>query len=77
LFVSPVIFAPEMIPEKARVVYFLNPMAGTLLAFRSCLFQTFPFPVWQFGYSIVTTVFLLFVGVRLYRRTEVYISDRL
>lgn len=77
LFVSPVIFSPEMIPEKARIFYFLNPMAGTLLAFRSCLFQQFPFPVWQFSYSVGLTLLLLVIGTRMYRRTEVYFAEKL
>jgi len=77
LFVSPVIFAPEMIPERVRGVYFINPMAGTLLAFRSCLFQQFPFPLWQFAYSSGLTALLFFVGARMYRRAESYLADHL
>jgi lipopolysaccharide transport system permease protein len=77
LFVSPVIFAPEMIPQRGRVIYFLNPMAGTLLAFRSSLFHDFPFPVWQFTYSVVTTVLLLVVGIKMFRKAEIYFADKL
>lgn len=77
LFVSPVLFAPEMIPERIRIVYFLNPMAGTLLAFRSCLFQQFPFPLWQFAYSSGLTALLLLIGTRMYQRAESYLADKL
>lgn len=77
LFVSPVIFAPEMIPEKGRFVYFLNPMAGTLLAFRSCLFQKFPFPFWQFIYSLFLSLILIVIGVVMYKKTEIYLADKL
>ncbi len=77
LFVSPVIFAPEMIPERFRVIYFINPMAGTLLAFRSCLFQQHPFPLGQFAYSAALTALLLFIGARIYRRAESYLADHL
>jgi lipopolysaccharide transport system permease protein len=77
LFVSPVLFAPEMIPEKGRIIFFLNPMAGTLQAFRSCLFHGYPFPGWQFAYSVFMTIALLAVGITMYRRAEVYFADRL
>jgi lipopolysaccharide transport system permease protein len=77
LFVSPVIFSPELIPEKARALYFINPMAGTLLAFRSCLFHPFPFPAWQFLYSGFLTLTLLALGIRIFRRTEAYLVDAL
>jgi lipopolysaccharide transport system permease protein len=77
MFVSPVIFAPDMIPEKGRVIYFLNPMAGSLLAFRSCLFAEFPFPVWQWAYSVAFSVAALLFGTRIYGKAEAYFADRL
>lgn len=77
LFVSPVIYAPEMIPERARLFYFVNPLAGTLLAFRSTLFAPEPFPVWQWIYSVVFSLAVLIVGVRMYRAAESQFADKL
>ena len=77
LFISPVIYSPEMIPSKAQVIYFLNPMAGTLLAFRSCMFNDFPFPFLQWGYSVAFSFVILIVGTTMYRRAEVYFADKL
>ncbi|MBR8826625.1 MAG: ABC transporter permease [Gomphosphaeria aponina SAG 52.96 = DSM 107014] len=77
LYISPVIFAPGLIPEKARYLYFLNPIAGTLLAFRSSLFNDFPFPTWQWIYSIIATIVLLAIGLILYQRVEAFIADKL
>ena len=77
LFISPVIFAPEMIPESVQFLYFANPMAGTLLAFRSCLFYNFPFPVWEFIYAFAISIVLLFGAIKLYGKTESYFADKL
>ena len=77
LYVSPVIFAPGLIPSAARIIYFLNPIAGTLLAFRSCLFDDFPFPWWQWIYSIIATLLLLAIGTVTYKRMEAFIADKL
>lgn len=77
LYVSPVFFAPGLIPEKGRLIYFLNPIAGTLLAFRSVLFNDFPFPLWQFIYSIIATIVLLVIGLIIYQRVEAFIADKL
>ena len=77
LFVSPVVFAPDMIPEKGRIIYFLNPMAGTLLAFRSGLFHDFPFPLWQFAYSSVMSLLLFTISLLVFRRVDIYIADKL
>lgn len=77
LFVSPVIFSPDLIPQRAQLIYFLNPIAGTLLAFRSCIFNDFSFPLWQWAYSVVFSFLILFVGTTMFRRAEVYFADKL
>ncbi|MBI5055283.1 MAG: ABC transporter permease [Nitrospirae bacterium] len=77
IFISPVIFAPDMIPARGRFFYFLNPMAGTLLAFRSCMFSDFPFPVSQWAYSAVFSCVILVIGTIMYRHAEIYFADKL
>ena len=77
LFISPVIFAPEIISARAQIIFFLNPIAGTLLAFRSCLLHNFHFPFWQFIYSCCFTILLLIVGTVMFRRAEIYFADKL
>ena len=77
LFVSPVIYAPDMIPPSARFVYHLNPMVGTLLAFRSVFFGDFPFPLEQWLYASAVSVVLLVVGLRVFQRAEVDFADKL
>lgn len=77
LFVSPVLYSPDMLTARAQIIFFMNPMAGTLLAFRSCLFGEFPFPLWQWIYSVCFTLFAVVVGTTMYRRAESYFADKL
>ncbi|MGE5340710.1 MAG: ABC transporter permease [Candidatus Omnitrophota bacterium] len=78
MFVSPVIYSPDALASRgAKIFYFLNPAAGMLLAFRSCMFHDFVFPVWQFAYSCLATVFFLIVGTTMFRRSEMYFADKL
>lgn len=78
LFISPVIYSPDMLSSHgAKIIYFLNPTAGMLLAFRSCLFYDFVFPVWQFAYSCLATLIFMVVGITMFRRSEMYFSDKL
>jgi lipopolysaccharide transport system permease protein len=77
LFVSPVIYSPEMIPESVRLAYFVNPMAGGLLAFRAALFAAEPFPGWQWLYSAAVSFCVLLLGIRVYRAAEAGFADRL
>jgi lipopolysaccharide transport system permease protein len=77
LFISPVIYSPDMIPQTARDLYFLNPMAGTLLAFKSCFFGGYPFPLWQWIYSVAFSAVVFLLGVRMYRHAEAIFADKL
>jgi lipopolysaccharide transport system permease protein len=77
LFVSPVIYAPAMIPEDFRIYYSLNPMAGTLMAFRSALFAGFQLTWAPWIYSWVITIVICVVGVAVFQRAERDIADRL
>src|SRR5713226_6421597 len=40
MFVSPVIYPLRIVPQKWRMIYFLNPMAGLVEGFRSALLGT-------------------------------------
>jgi len=77
LWLSPVIYAPSMIPESILPLYHLNPMVGVLLAFRAILFEGFPLPTWEWAYSGVCTMVVLAIGVWAFRRTEASLADRL
>lgn len=77
LFVSPVIYSPSMIPENIRFIYNLNPVSGSLLAFRSCMFSNYPFPVYEFLYSVLFTLLVLGAGLRMHRRVDTFLADKL
>jgi lipopolysaccharide transport system permease protein len=77
LWLSPVIYAPDMIPQTVRNIYQLNPIAGPLLAFRSVLFFGVPFPIPEFGYSVVSSFAILALGTFVFRRSELRLVDRL
>ena len=77
LWLSPVIYAPSMIPEPLHDLYHLNPMVGLLLAFRAALFDGFPLPLGDWLYSLVCTAGVLTVGIWAFRRTEALLADNL
>lgn len=68
MFASPVIFAPGMIPESFRPFYYLNPLVGALLGWRSALFGQADFPWFHWCYSLGFSLSVLFIGLYLYRK---------
>lgn len=77
LFVSPVIYATDMIPAQYHLYYSLNPMVGTLMAFRSALFADFPLPLDLWSISWAITLVVAMVGLAMFQRAEKDIADRL
>ncbi|MDD3313314.1 ABC transporter permease [Pseudodesulfovibrio sp.] len=77
LFVSPVIYSPEIISNRAQLIFNLNPMSGILLSFRACLFQGYPFPWEQFGYSAGFAVVMYFLGTSMFKKALTYFLDRM
>lgn len=77
LFVSPVIFGPDMIPEEALAALYVNPMAGTLLAFRATIFDVLTFPWAAWSWSLACSIGTMAAGVAAFQRVERDLVDRL
>jgi lipopolysaccharide transport system permease protein len=78
LYVSPVGFSSNIVPEQWRLLYSLNPLVGIIDGFRWCILggQT---PLYLPGVflSLAVTLFFLWLGIRQFRRIENTIVDML
>jgi lipopolysaccharide transport system permease protein len=79
LYLSPVGFKSAVIEEKlgpfARLVYAMNPMVGVIDGFRWCIGAESHLHWSALVVSLATSVILLAVGIRLFRRTERGFAD--
>jgi lipopolysaccharide transport system permease protein len=76
LYVSPVGFTSNIVPEKWRLLYSLNPMVGVIDGFRWCILgRASQVYVPGLGLSIVVTALLLWFGIRQFRKTENSFAD--
>ena len=60
MYASPVVYPVSIIPDKYRLIYGLNPMAGVIEGFRSALLGATPMP-WDL--IIVGTIVTLLIAV--------------
>jgi len=80
LYLSPVGFtsdkAATIIPEKFRILYYLNPMAGVIDGFRWCFFGD-KTPIYWNGMLISLAVIIIFllIGIRVFRKMEKSFAD--
>ena len=76
LYITPVGFSSEIIPEKFRLWYALNPMVGIIDGFRWCILGS-PFHLDSFLVSIAVILVFLWIGVYYFRKMERTFADNI
>ena len=75
LFITPIAYPSSLIPEKWRVLYGLNPMAGVVEGFRWALLGTANAPGPMLAVSVAVVLGLLVGGLYYFRRMEKTFAD--
>lgn len=76
MFLTPVIYAREIVPEQWQWLLGLNPMTGVIEAFRAVLIGQ-PLPWSHLAVSVIITTCLLLSGAYLFSRMEKHLADYL
>jgi lipopolysaccharide transport system permease protein len=76
LYVSPVGFKSDIVPEHLRFWYSMNPMVGVIDGFRWCLLGgNIPFDTTGFLISLLVSVIIFIVGFTYFRKMERNFAD--
>jgi lipopolysaccharide transport system permease protein len=76
LYVSPVGFSSNVVPDEWRVLYSLNPMVGVIDGFRFCILGGESQIFWPgFWLSVAVAAFFLWLGIHQFRRMEKSFAD--
>ena len=76
LYISPVGFNSDIVPEKYRFLYSLNPMVAVIDGFRWCLLRgDQSLSPTTIIVSVITSVFFLYIGIVQFRKTEKSFAD--
>ncbi|MEX2214337.1 MAG: ABC transporter permease [Phycisphaeraceae bacterium] len=74
MYLSPVIYPSRAVPENLAILYSINPIAGLIDGFRSCIIGS-EWNVMSYAMSLGMTFILAFVGLVVFRRAETYAVD--
>lgn len=74
IYASPVAYTTNIIPEKWAQLYYLNPIAGLIDAFRWSIIGTAP-SVYGILFALAMTVTLLVSGLIYFRSEEAHFAD--
>lgn len=75
MYATPVVYTAELIPEKFRGIYMLNPMSPIMECWRNAVIGSGEFPWGYWGISWIITVVVFFLGVILFSRVEKTFMD--
>jgi lipopolysaccharide transport system permease protein len=76
LYISPVGFSSNVIPEKWRLLYSLNPLVGIIDGFRWCILGGKSAIFWPgFILSLIIVAFFLWLGISRFRKMEKSFAD--
>jgi len=74
MFLTPIAYSASSVPEKYKLLYYLNPMAGVVEGFRWSLLGSSE-PDTLMIYSILIMVLLFFVSLVLFAKVEYKMAD--
>lgn len=75
MYASPVVYPTSLIPEKYRMIYGLNPMAGVIEGFRSALLGANPMPWDLIAIGGAVALFIVVSGALYLRNKERIFAD--
>lgn len=75
LYISPVGFSSVNVPEKWRLLYSLNPMVGVIDGFRWCILGQNNLNWTSIIVSVVSTLIILFLAIKYFRKVEKTFAD--
>jgi lipopolysaccharide transport system permease protein len=76
MFLTPVIYARELVPAEWRWILLLNPVTGAVEAFRA-VFLSQPIPWLDLGLSALFSAALFMIGLVLFARMQKHVADYL
>lgn len=75
MYATPIVYPFSQIPEKYQWIYYFNPMTTPVQTFRWALLDAPSLPLSLVLGNIISTVFLIFVGLFFFARAEANAMD--
>jgi lipopolysaccharide transport system permease protein len=77
LFITPVVYPASMVPERYKLLYFLNPMAGVVEGFRWMVLGSAPPDLGALCVSLVAVLALGVSGLWYFNKVSLTMADRI
>ena len=75
MYATPIIYPANLVPERWRVLYFLNPMAGIIESYRRVWVYGQEPLLWTLALSAAVSISLLLISYPVFKRLEPTFAD--
>lgn len=75
MYASPIIYPIDLVPERLRPLYYLNPMAGIIEGYRLAILAGQPPNLPAMGLSLLVSIVIFVIGYRTFKRLEPVFAD--
>ena len=75
MYLSPVAYSSNTIPEKYQLLYSFNPLVGVIEGFRWCILQNKELNLFAVGISIIFAIVGLLLGIKFFGKFENTFAD--
>ena len=75
MYLSPIVYPLSQVPEKYKVIYYLNPMVSIVEIFKMSFFSVSSISLLPIILSLLTTVFFVIFGFLMFIKTEKNFMD--
>lgn len=75
MYLTPIIYPPEIIPSNLTALFNLNPMMGIINAYRNVLLHGVAPPISSFVYATIFSVVIFLAGFTFFRKRSRYFAD--
>ncbi|MHB1295228.1 MAG: ABC transporter permease [Anaerolineae bacterium] len=75
MYATPIIYPTQMIPERLRTLYFLNPMAGIIDSYRRVVTTGEAPQAIALGLAVIITIVSLWAGYAMFKWAEPQFAD--
>ena len=75
MYAAPIIYPVSLVPERFQTYYYLNPMAGIIVNFRTVILEGALPNLTYLGIAAAGSIFLFIVGYLYFKRVEMEFAD--
>lgn len=75
MYASPIIYPVDLVPERLRPIYYLNPMVGLIEGYRMAILEGLPPNFAATGMSLLISTVIFVLGYYTFKRLEPVFAD--